>query len=971
MAEGYIVAREAEGLATVPPEVLEQPDCTALKLSHNKISAVPSGTFPRLPNLVLLDLSYNHLTSIPSDIARCSSLKVVLLGHNSLGHIPSGIFHLVNLEQLALNHNRLSDVGGPWFQLSVLKALDLSYNNLRMLPPDIGWLPLSSLELEGNNNLRLPPGVLAGGFRWVMSYLQVICEQHRLVEQHLDKFAAPATEGEGATPLRSRPSDPKALAALIARRLSAAAVTGVLDVKHCGTEAAVGELARLQAVYVADVRHNSWGTLPAEVLRLRGLVVLNASDNEIETLAEGITPDHLGVLNLSFNRLTHLPPALGAAPVLQQMYLANNRLTDLPRTFACLPMVDLFLSENLFERLPVAILGMSQLAKLSMACCRLAEVPDALGSVETLKFLDLSFNRLRCLPSGLSRLTALNALNVSFNPLDAFPPVVTAIPGLLELNLDYTGITTVPEGLGELRRLEGLQLEGCSLPQPHATLYEANPLLLVQIHNTALTSLDLSGLGLEQIPQLSRLVGLTALDLSRNAFTRPPPELLRLPGLQQLSLADCPLVEPWGALRGAHGDLAVIDLMNPEVDKLDLSGCDLASLPAELAPHAGRLSLLKASSNRLTDLPEWLASFACLSTLVLDRNALGELPSSGVLGRLPKLGILMASSNAIRELAPEVLTSLSKLQALVLQNNQLSDLPPAISRLADLKALVLPGNRLTRLPDELPSFCTCLRLLDISHNALGHLPSGIGALSRLKCLRLNHNCLGTVPKGLSCLAGLTELLLAHNPLPLQGMDLNATTAPAVRQMIAALLAACAHLPAAAHAAELENAAAALTTKAAAAAGASRPSSSAAPLRLGLESAAAAADGGGADDALGETEASEAAVAAVVETEAEEEAAAVMADVAALRDEEAQREHAGGAVLRPVALVASGEIRTLEDPEAVKKRVEELQEELRVMHPDSRWLYVAKHVETIGRDPLRPKGEAWQKVPLMNIPRIIA
>lgn len=31
-----------------------------------------------------------------------------------------------------------------------------------------------------------------------MSYLQVICEQHRLVEQHLDKFAAPATaDGQG------------------------------------------------------------------------------------------------------------------------------------------------------------------------------------------------------------------------------------------------------------------------------------------------------------------------------------------------------------------------------------------------------------------------------------------------------------------------------------------------------------------------------------------------------------------------------------------------------------------------------------------------------------------------------------------------------------------------------------------------------------------------------------------------------
>lgn len=31
----------------------------------------------------------------------------------------------------------------------------------------------------------------------------------------------------------------------------------------------------------------------------------------------------------------------------------------------------------------------------------------------------------------------------------------------------------------------------------------------------------------------------------------------------------------------------------------------------------------------------------------------------------------------------------------------------------------------------------------------------------------------------------------------------------------------------------------------------------------------------------------------------------------------------------------------------------------------------KHQETIGRDPLRPKADAWQKVPIMNIPRIIA
>ena len=47
-----------------------------------------------------------------------------------------------------------------------------------------------------------------------------------------------------------------------------------------------------------------------------------------------MVPEHLGVLNLSFNRLRVLPSALGGAPVLQQMYLANNQLADLPDSFA-------------------------------------------------------------------------------------------------------------------------------------------------------------------------------------------------------------------------------------------------------------------------------------------------------------------------------------------------------------------------------------------------------------------------------------------------------------------------------------------------------------------------------------------------------------------------------------------------------------------------------------------------------------
>eukprot|EP00983_Pelagomonas_calceolata_P072361 1151681-Pelagomonas_calceolata.AAC.4 len=66
------------------------------------------------------------------------------------------------------------------------------------------------------------------------------------------------------------------------------------------------------------------------------------------------------------------------APAAALMSKQLTALSDLPESFASLPIVDLFLSENEFTRIPRALLGMGQLAKLSMACCKLQEVCFAL-----------------------------------------------------------------------------------------------------------------------------------------------------------------------------------------------------------------------------------------------------------------------------------------------------------------------------------------------------------------------------------------------------------------------------------------------------------------------------------------------------------------------------------------------------------------------------------------------------------------
>ena len=62
-----------------------------------------------------------------------------------------------------------------------------------MLPSAIGWLQLEKLNLQGNGELRIPDIVLqwagAVGVQAVLTYLQIVCEQYRLIENHLDKFS--------------------------------------------------------------------------------------------------------------------------------------------------------------------------------------------------------------------------------------------------------------------------------------------------------------------------------------------------------------------------------------------------------------------------------------------------------------------------------------------------------------------------------------------------------------------------------------------------------------------------------------------------------------------------------------------------------------------------------------------------------------------------------------------------------------
>ncbi|KAM7449063.1 CCR4-NOT transcription complex subunit 6-like [Porites harrisoni] len=91
----------------------------------------------------------------------------------------------------------------------------------------------------------------------------------------------------------------------------------------------------------------------------------------------------------------------------------------------------------------------------------------------------------------------------------------------------------------------------------------------------------------------------------------------------------------------------------------------------------------------------------------------------------------------IRNLSP-TLWQLDFLTALFLNDNNLTKIPPEISRLAQLKHLDLSSNKLRSLPSELGDLVT-LRELLLCNNNLRILPNELGKLFQLQTLGLQGN----------------------------------------------------------------------------------------------------------------------------------------------------------------------------------------------------------------------------------------
>ncbi|GLI63548.1 hypothetical protein VaNZ11_006398 [Volvox africanus] len=320
----------------------------------------------------------------------------------------------------------------------------------------------------------------------------------------------------------------------------------------------------------------------------------------------------------------------------------------------------------------------------------------------------------------------------------------------------------------------------------------------------ALTALDLSGNGIDDLPQgLASLPLLSRLDVSHNELVSLPAWLRQMQSLESLSchhncLERFPVLlydltrlsylamghnrVSWWPVecvlprhrRIAAASYAGINLPNmtatasgataTSLNRAPSSPTSTSSSPSNTTSGGGGgggradalvalqpLSLvsLDLSHNRLFGLPGGLPLLCALRSLRL-RESLADLDGTGtaramsLLAGLTALRELDLSSNHLDQHAIVPLSELRELRQLWLADNGLEELPLGLAHLSHLTLLSLRANRFTKVPVCL-RWLSDLEVLDLSCNRLSELPHWIGGGDNG---HVNHHVVDT-PRGIN------------------------------------------------------------------------------------------------------------------------------------------------------------------------------------------------------------------------------
>jgi leucine-rich repeat protein SHOC2 len=275
-------------------------------------------------HLRVLDLSRNKLTSLPASIGNLMSLEDLDLESNSLVELPHEIGWLANLDHLNVRSNKLVNLPAGLAFLPKLTRLNIGLNQIQKFPDEYSAAnAFPKIQFFYMNSNRL---VDIGIHPMVLSRFSCVDLRNNALLKHWPEFRTKS------------------------HRLSS------IDVSQCPV-GSVDFKPNLEHLLTLDLSNCELKQLPTTIKYLLRLRILRVPNNNLEKLPEEVASlTKLTHLEADCNRLTRLPENLGANQLLSTLSLSENQLHCLPERISCSQLGLLNVSNNKLTHIPAYIL---------------------------------------------------------------------------------------------------------------------------------------------------------------------------------------------------------------------------------------------------------------------------------------------------------------------------------------------------------------------------------------------------------------------------------------------------------------------------------------------------------------------------------------------------------------------------------------------------------------------------------------
>lgn len=147
-------------------------------------------------------------------------------------------------------------------------------------------------------------------------------------------------------------------------------------------------------------------------------------------------PNVLRTMDLSQNRFSTLPEAIGKFTLLKHLNISSNRLTDLPEALSLLIKLEtLNAINNLIVRIPKQLDNLKNLKQVLLSNNQITEFPTMFCGLPKLDIIDLSRNKITSIPSEVKGLNVIE-LNVNQNQISSIAVELAECPKLKTLRIE-------------------------------------------------------------------------------------------------------------------------------------------------------------------------------------------------------------------------------------------------------------------------------------------------------------------------------------------------------------------------------------------------------------------------------------------------------------------------------------------------------------------------------------------------------